>query len=1367
MTSSKTNLVTTLEQPIKFLGCTVLSFTSQLGWGLDSSSISIELVEDCENGDLFLGKTQEIVGGAAYFTLMPHSPFTFGGIIQNWEVKQSSAGVIFSVKMSDAKEFLGNVNIVTDSFSLPPNYANNYYNVYAKYESSVHFGNCTAFGTADSTELGMNYNNIIKALLAIGGQDQGDPYQRFLMFSPAADLLTIPGTGRFKINLGLAYEPSSDSLINTRGVLNDGIPIGPITHRITSSITLLDLINNICELMGRNFYVSMAQDPDGTNIVNVHCVHLIDTFAGDYGTLLNHYNGVSTDLSYGKELANVSNRNLIFGEDIHYHTYAFSSYPYFGDYETGNFAGYPIYPRLDSQNRYIDPVGQLSDCGFWIYVDITKLNINLWNPIRDTQNFVPVWDNFNQQYVWGQNQAIQNFVWISEADLWAAAMGDKIFQTRIFADDPGVLMLGSLTAFLQSMYPEVKNNTPQLFQALEDLWNDWVNVQGLQISDELYGKLAQAVIGYMNNFFKDRVRQNQFKHDIELVHSFLNNLYQTYYGKQYIVITNERICANYSNPELESGEIKFSSEPNNEGGWVDYGNSILGLSDPVLGFFRGDNGKVGCLVRYSPTGDNGSPQPQPQIPNYNGALDITQLEPDSYITNGTDIWLKAEVKDKTYFLTDSFGNTAPAYHIVLSSPAYLKQRYYRAAVLDQLLALINLFNLNFPAIPQPLPNYRVVRVVLSARGTGYQNGDIVVFKNDSEISDAYGYIVTGAPYTDDNGNTISGWVSSIYIRDGGDYFDPETFDLNDITINSANGNGLKIEYVQFGVHQEDTYCALPQLLNVEPEEPVVASGGINLDSQNVAMTDLNNLLGASNNVFRDATPNAIAIPMKSNIIKYGPYYSLNFNNSYGKINIEVDPDLAPWNYGSTFLMSQAGISKAQTAFDNNEVPLVISENGSASIVGLPMYSLADKLIIDGVAVGPHINSINVTFGGQGITTSYDFKTFARKFGGLSNIVNDQIKNIAKNRQAQLQFIRNQQKTALRITRKAIASKSSLGRSLTLNYQAYVPERHRNISHRALIGEMVYDWAGLPISGTRTEQSTTEQNIVVSEGLDKIPIEIERGYNRKAMISLDGLFSPVSISGDAGLPRFAIPTSSSDTGLVINNKFLNPLSNPGSWHYHSGPAVGHNIDIVAGGSGIPDGGQILRSFYNPANPQKYNEDYRFLGLRGPLVLHSWGYDTDGMPIPNENDTIENARSGVFTEDVAPRFLQDWLQKPSTWPVAPIDLRFDRARGVWVGGGGGSSIRIGKFCNQWPSLSNVKDPANAVKKVVLYEPDTSGCQNNPCPWNLKPVMIRESGIDVPSVVEVINLFSNVAAAEYQTKWCAVTQDGNNYYLLAAEC
>ena len=1225
----------------------------------------------------------------------------------------------------------------------------------------------------------MNYNNIIKALLAIGGQDQGDPFQRFLIYSPSADALTIPGTGRFKVNLGLLYNNQTDQLINNRGVLADGIPIGPVVNRITSNVTLLDLINNICELTGRNFYVSMAQDSDGSNIVNIHCVHLIDTFAGNYSTLLNTYNGVSTDLSYGKELANPSTRNLIFGDNVYYHSYAFKTLPFFGEYEhitpDGiNVVGQPIYPRLDNKNRLIDPIGEISECGFWIYMDITKMNINLWNPISDA---ALLWDPIEKIYEYVR--PIMNFVWISEADLWAAQLGEKPFNLRAFANDPGVRMLGSLTGFLQIMYPEIINNTNQLMVDIGQLGA----APALSIPptpDELdalaafNNRIAGVILTYMNKFFNDEARQKQFNDDMKTIHQFVLNLATTYYGKKMLAISNERICANYANPELRSGQLKFSSEPTNEGAWVEYGNHVLGLADPYLGFFRNDTGRVGCLVKYSSTGDNGyfqdevAPFPVPQNPTYSGILDVNQMDMDDYITNANDIWVKAEVEDKTYFITDSRGAVFPAYQITLNSPAYLKPKYFKGNVTDQMLTIISLWNLangiGNGGVILTVPNYRVLDILLKANGAGrnYRNGDLVIVEvvphpnwgNGLDLKpprNAVGYIVTGNRLPD--GTT--GWVERIYIRDGGDYFDDDGAInyVNKVTIQSATGEGLLIDSVELGFAQDQVYCALPQTIsefappNAGPV--IIANGNQNVGNQNVGQTDLNNIIGAHSNLVRDATPNAVAIPMKSNILTYGPYYSYNFANSFGKINIEVDKDLAPWNYGSALLMYQAGVSKAQSAFDNNEVPLVISENGSTTIVGLPEYNLADKLIIDGVAVGPHINSVNVTFGSQGITTSYDFKTFARKFGGLTNILNDQIKSITKNRQSQLQFIRNQQKAALRISRKT--GKGGVGRAQSVNYQSYIPERDRNISHRAFIAS-IEPWEILD----EENKIYSDKITVVSEGIDKIPIEIERGYYKKAMMGFDGLFSPVSISGDAGLPRFAVPSGSGGSfeppyytgtfddvcnspdysgvsGIIIDNRFLNPLSNPGSWHYHSGVAAGHSIDIVAGGDDVHPSGNFARSSHPQNDANKYDQDYRFIGLRGPLVLHQWGYDTNGMPIPNENDNADDTRSGIFTSDTEPRFYQDWLQKPSTWPVAPIDLRFDRKRGVWVSPQG-YKIIVAK------TLEDIDPYGTGVAQVVTE--DYSSSPSGSCSSNGEEYIYNWVLINVSQCAEDLTVLSSVS-------------------------
>ena len=92
----------------------------------------------------------------------------------------------------------------------------------------------------------------------------------------------------------------------------------------------------------------------------------------------------------------------------------------------------------------------------------------------------------------------------------------------------------------------------------------------------------------------------------------------------------------------------------------------------------------------------------------------------------------------------------------------------------------------------------------------------------------------------------------------------------------------------------------------------------------------------------------------------------------------------------------------------------------------------------------------------------------------------------------------------------------------------------------------------------------------------------------------------------------------------------------------------------------------------------------MALRGPLVLHSWGYDTYGKPVPNSRGysgdlTFQTGAYGLWdTSKVADtgnthqkgqsgltdRFAPNWLSDATNWPVAPVDLRYDRARGVWT-------------------------------------------------------------------------------------------------------
>lgn len=395
-------------------------------------------------------------------------------------------------------------------------------------------------------------------------------------------------------------------------------------------------------------------------------------------------------------------------------------------------------------------------------------------------------------------------------------------------------------------------------------------------------------------------------------------------------------------------------------------------------------------------------------------------------------------------------------------------------------------------------------------------------------------------------------------------------------------------------------------------------------------------------------PNAVVVPMRSNIKTYGPFISNNFNTSAGGIGVEVNQDLSPWVFGSVELMNKAGRKIAESA----NIGLLYSETGGVTVPGLPQYTFGQ---IFGTA-GPNLTGVSVTFSSSGITTTYDFRTFTPKFGGLTRAFIDKFKMIAKHRTEQIRMLRNNQITQSKIGRK-IAKFNRGNRTQT---ERDLPRSARSTLQRVIIG------------GIENSTSGVDRNVVGLSPLGKSVIEMVEGYQNKAYMSFDALYSPVSLKGDGGLPKFT--EFSNDTigtkgapsyanppfsisgiqnyNIDINQNYLNPLTNPfnSGEHHHSGSGYGHSIDLVGRESELPTSG-LITNFYSKDDPSRYSEDYRFLAMRGPLVLQSWGYDTDGKPIPNESG---------FTD----RFANNWLLESSKWPVGPIDLRFDRTRGVWV-------------------------------------------------------------------------------------------------------
>ena len=412
-------------------------------------------------------------------------------------------------------------------------------------------------------------------------------------------------------------------------------------------------------------------------------------------------------------------------------------------------------------------------------------------------------------------------------------------------------------------------------------------------------------------------------------------------------------------------------------------------------------------------------------------------------------------------------------------------------------------------------------------------------------------------------------------------------------------------------------------------------------------------------------PAAAVVPMRSNIRTYGPYASPNFSISCGGTQVETNTDLAPWVFGSTALMNNAG----QSIANSSAIGLVKAETGSITIPGLPTSEFTGLGVALGGA-GPTLSSMSFNFGSGGVSTSYEFKTYTPKFGGINRHLIDRIKDIARNRREQIKFLRGNQIAQNKISRK-------LKNVNKVNQEAAGPG---GTLQRIVVGE-IYNYNKLG------EDEYGQRTVVGIDPLRKSVKEMTYDYEKKAYVSLDALYGPVSKDGDGDLPRYAnfyeglhkaspqSPQPPFTTGeynlptldqyhLNINQDYTDPFTNPfgSEEHHHEGAGKGHVIDLVGREQEVPVSGMIT-NFYN--DDEGYADDYRFLGMRGPIILHSWGYDLEGKPIPNAADTDASTKEGNFTnQNLQDKFLKNWLQKPASWPVAPIDFRFDRKRGLWV-------------------------------------------------------------------------------------------------------
>lgn len=179
------------------------------------------------------------------------------------------------------------------------------------------------------------------------------------------------------------------------------------------------------------------------------------------------------------------------------------------------------------------------------------------------------------------------------------------------------------------------------------------------------------------------------------------------------------------------------------------------------------------------------------------------------------------------------------------------------------------------------------------------------------------------------------------------------------------------------------------------------------------------------------------------------------------------------------------------------------------------------------------------------------------------------------------------------------------------------------------------------------------------------------YKDTAGTDMSSIFCPYELVHDnvdypdlSEMPRIVSGSNaepvSDPTAITLEHyiPFKLDETNTNAYNRDSVDDEGSHSDVVTG------------RFYTGNTSQVRNRsNYRSIGLRGPLIVCGWGFDTAGMPVPYP---VDETGDPILTSD-PPTFINGATKghqvDPRDYYSAPVDLRWDQAKKMWVATGSG--------------------------------------------------------------------------------------------------
>jgi hypothetical protein len=294
-----------MPSPVKFLGLSVKTFSSQESWGTSPATLTVNMVPDLIAGDEFIYENNPDNGIWTVHSFTAGS-FRFRGFITNWVKDRSeTANPTYTVTLSDCRDVLNGTKVVIGTYYARTDVAYNAINAFGYWENVLGFGNSL------SNDGGMPWQLILRAVKAIVNDGAAPLYGGRLRWK----------NEYFTLDLSQ-------------------IPVPPLFYKIQGNpaVSLLQCIDQVCNDAGRDWYIDVTDN----NVITVKTISRKQQLQYNKKSINQYANSIqqAKNISSGWEAINDRiTSKLLFGSNVSYlyHSTQAGLLPYWGTDIDGNY----------------------------------------------------------------------------------------------------------------------------------------------------------------------------------------------------------------------------------------------------------------------------------------------------------------------------------------------------------------------------------------------------------------------------------------------------------------------------------------------------------------------------------------------------------------------------------------------------------------------------------------------------------------------------------------------------------------------------------------------------------------------------------------------------------------------------------------------------------------------------------------------------------------------------------------------------------------------------------------------------------------------------------------------------------------------